>query len=69
MSPVRQGLAALAGLFVEDGSLALAVLGLVGGIAVLRLWLELEPIAAGALLLAGALALLVENIMRSNRGR
>jgi len=69
MSPVRQGLAALAGLFVEDGSLALAILGLVGGILLLRFRLELEPRAAGALLLAGALALLIENVMRSNRGR
>ena len=69
MSPVRQGLAALAGLFVEDGSLALAILGLVGGILLLRFWLALEPRAAGALLLAGALALLIENVMRSNRGR
>ena len=69
MSPVRQGLAALVGLFVEDGSLALAILGLVGGILLLRFWLELEPRAAGALLLAGALALLIENVMRSNRGR
>lgn len=69
MSPVRQGLAAVAGLFVEDGSLALAVLGLVGGIAVLRFWLDLEPRAAGALLLGGALALLIENVVRANRGR
>ncbi len=69
MTAVKQGLAALVGLFVEDGSLALAILGLVGGILLLRFGLELEPRAAGALLLAGALALLIENVMRSNRGR
>lgn len=69
MTPVRQGLVALGGLFVEDGSLALGVLGLVGGILLLRFWLGLEPLAVGALLFAGALVLLIENVMRSNRGR
>ena len=69
MTAVKQGLAALVGLFIEDGSLALGVLGLVGGIALLRFGLAFEPLAAGALLFAGAPALLIENVMRSNRGR
>jgi hypothetical protein len=69
MIAIRRWAAPLAGLFVEDGSLALAILALVGGVALLRLGFELDSLAAGGLLLAGPLALLVENVIRSNRGR
>jgi hypothetical protein len=69
MIAIQRWAAPLAGLFVEDGSLALAILALVGGVGILRFWLALDPLAAGGLLLVGPLALLVENVLRSHRKR
>jgi hypothetical protein len=54
------------GLFVEDGSLALAIVGLVAA-AVLISGLGAPPAAIGILLLAGSLGVLVENVLRAWR--
>jgi len=56
-----------AGLFVEDGWLALAILGVVALAAVLALLMPRLSPAAGALLLFGCLGVLVANVMRAAR--
>jgi hypothetical protein len=56
----------LVGLFVEDGSLALAVVALVA-LAIAAAALGAPRAAIGVLLLAGSLAVLVENILRARR--
>lgn len=64
MSALRQWLGELLGLFVEDGSLALAILAVVAGAAILAA-AAVPPIFVGLLLLGGCLAVLVENVVRS----
>jgi hypothetical protein len=66
MSALRQWLGELSGLFVEDGSLALAILAVVAG-AVLLAAAAAPPILIGVLLLGGCLAVLIENVLRSRR--
>jgi Na+-transporting NADH:ubiquinone oxidoreductase subunit NqrD len=56
----------LIGLFVEDGSLALAILGVVAAAAILSV-LAAAPVATGVVLLVGCLGVLVENILRAQR--
>ena len=56
----------LIGLFIDDGSLALAILAwLLGGAVCVRL--GLPPIAEGVILAAGFVLLLAENVGRSAR--
>ena len=55
----------LVGLFIEDGSLALAILGVVAA-AVIVAALG-ATLAAGLLLLVGCLAVLAENVLRARR--
>jgi hypothetical protein len=55
------------GLFVDDGALAIGVLGLVAAGAALAAFKILEPDSLGFALLAGLAALLVENVLRSGR--
>jgi len=55
----------LVGLFIEDGSLALAIVGVVAA-AVIAAALGANA-AAGLLLLAGCLAVLAENVLRARR--
>jgi hypothetical protein len=66
MSTLRQWLGELVGLFVEDGSLALAILAVVAGAAILAT-AAAPPVLIGLLLLGGCLAVLVENVVRSQR--
>jgi hypothetical protein len=54
------------GLFVEDGSLALAIVGLVAAAALISA-LGAPSAAIGILLLVGSLGVLVENVLRSWR--
>jgi hypothetical protein len=54
------------GLFVEDGSLALAILGLVA-LAIAAAALGAPREAVGVLLIVGSLAVLTENILRARR--
>ncbi len=67
MSAVIRVLRQVAGLFVEDGWLALAILGIVALAAVLALLMPRLSPAAGALLLFGCLGVLVANVMRAAR--
>jgi hypothetical protein len=55
----------IVGLFIEDGSLALAIVGVVAA-AVIAAVLGAK-LAAGLLLLAGCLAVLAENVLRAGR--
>ena len=64
MSTLRQWLGELVGLFVEDGTLALAILAVVAGAAILAA-AAVPPIFVGLLLLGSCLAVLVENVVRS----
>jgi len=66
MSTLRQWLGEFVGLFVEDGSLALAILAVVAGAALLAATAA-PPILIGLLLLGGCLAVLIENVMRAQR--
>ena len=66
MSTLHQWLGELVGLFVEDGSLALAILAVVAAAALLAA-VAAPPALTGLLLLGGCLAVLIENVMRSRR--
>jgi hypothetical protein len=57
----------VAGLFVDDGSLALAILAVVGVAAFLAIILKASALAVGLVLLGGCVAVLIENIMRTVR--
>jgi hypothetical protein len=67
MTVIRSILAGLIGLFIDDGSLALAILGLIAAAtaAVKAGWLA--PLAGGLLLLAGCIALILESVYRAAR--
>jgi len=67
MSALIRVLRQFAGLFVEDGWLALAILGVIALAAVLALLMPRLSPAAGALLLFGCLGVLVANVMRAAR--
>jgi hypothetical protein len=54
-------------LFVDDGSLALAILALLGGIGVLAHQSLLGSGPAAVALLAGTCVVLVENVVRTAR--
>jgi Na+-transporting NADH:ubiquinone oxidoreductase subunit NqrD len=55
----------LVGLFIEDGSLALAILGVVAAAAIAAALGA--ALAAGIVLLVGCLAVLAENVLRAGR--
>ncbi|MET4447609.1 hypothetical protein ABIB75_005910 [Bradyrhizobium sp. GM2.2] len=55
----------LAGLFVDDGALALAILAVVSLAGTLAVLMPDTPLAAGAVLLFGCLAALVSSTCRS----
>jgi hypothetical protein len=59
----------LIGLFVDDGSLALAILAWVGIVAALLALPVVPTVAAGPLLFAGLAAILAENVLRRARNR
>jgi uncharacterized membrane protein YdjX (TVP38/TMEM64 family) len=67
MNTLTSILREVAGLFVDDGSLALAILGVVALAAVVAALMPGAPLTAGAVLLFGCLAVLVENVMRAAR--
>lgn len=56
---------ALAGLFVDDGALALAILGIVVLASVFATLFPGLPLIAGAVLLFGCLVVLFANIMKA----
>ena len=57
----------LLGLFVDDGALALATIGIVLLSWILAMFRPDIPLAAGALLVVGCLAVLVANVMIAAR--
>jgi hypothetical protein len=57
----------VAGLFVDDGSLALAILAVVAIAAFLAIVLKASALAVGLVLLGGCAAVLIENIIRTVR--
>ena len=67
MSMIRTAIASFIGLFIDDGSLALAILVLIAAatVAVKAAWLA--PLGGGILLLAGCIALLLESVYRAAR--
>jgi ethanolamine utilization microcompartment shell protein EutS len=67
MTAIRGVIAGLIGLFIDDGSLALAILGLIAiATAAVKIgWLP--PLAGALLLLAGCIALILESVYRAAR--
>jgi len=57
----------LAGLFVDDGALALAIVAIVGLAAIVAALMPDLPWAAGTVLLVGCLGALVLNVMSAGR--
>ncbi len=55
----------LAGLFVDDGSLALAIAGVVVIAAISAVLMPNLPLAAGAVLLFGCLGVLFGNVIKA----
>ena len=67
MKAVVSVLRELAGLFVDDGSLALAILAVVAVAGIFSTLLPSIPLAAGAILLFGCLGALLVNVARAVR--
>jgi uncharacterized membrane protein YdjX (TVP38/TMEM64 family) len=57
----------LAGLFVDDGALALAIIAVVVIAAIVAMLIPQVPLAAGAILLFGCLAALLVSVARAGR--
>jgi hypothetical protein len=57
----------LAGLFVDDGALAFAILAVVVVAGIVATLVPEIPLAAGAILLFGCLGVLVLNVARAGR--
>jgi hypothetical protein len=55
----------IAGLFVDDGWLAAAILGIVALAAAVTVLAPDAPLAAGAMLLFGCLGVLLANVVRA----
>jgi hypothetical protein len=58
----------LVGLFVDDGSLALAILVIVLLSGIIATLMPNAPLVAGAVLLIGCLAVLFANVMNATQG-
>ena len=65
MSALISILRELAGLFIDDGSLALAILGTVALAALLAFLMPSLSLVAGAILVFGCLGVLVANVVRA----
>jgi hypothetical protein len=57
----------LAGLFVDDGALALAILGVIGLAWIFAALMPGMPLLPGAVLLLGCLGVLVANVIKAAR--
>jgi hypothetical protein len=57
----------LAGLFVDDGRLALAILAMVALAAILAVLIPAAPLLAGGVLLLGCLGVLFGNVVKATR--
>jgi hypothetical protein len=67
MTMLKEIIAELIGMFIGDARLTLAVLALVASVAALIKLADVDPLAAGVVLLVGCLGLLIENVHRSAR--
>jgi hypothetical protein len=67
MTALASLLRELAGLFVDDGALALAIIAVVIAAAILATLMPDVPLAAGAILLFGCLGVLLSNSIRAGR--
>ena len=67
MSTVMALLRDVAGLFVDDGSLALAILSVVVIAAIVAALVPAMPLIAGATLLLGCVSVLLVNVMSARR--
>lgn len=65
MKIVRIVLKELAGMFIDDGSLALLALILIAGVTAAVKLLALPPLLGGILLLIGCLAILARSVRRA----
>ena len=59
----------LLGLFVDDGSLALAILAVIAVAGIFSILMPGIPLAAGAILLFGCLGVLIVNVARASHRR
>jgi hypothetical protein len=69
MKPAVRIVRELAGLFFDDGSLAIVLVFVLGAAATLSnpAWFSPEPLAAMVLLVVGVIAALAENVVRTAR--
>jgi hypothetical protein len=66
MTVLSNALRELAGLFVDDGALALAIIAVVAVTGVVATLLPEVPLLAGGILLSGCLAALLSSVARAN---
>jgi hypothetical protein len=66
MTVLSNALRELAGLFVDDGALALAIIAVVTVTGVVATLLPEVPLLAGGILLSGCLAALLSSVARAN---
>jgi hypothetical protein len=69
MNAVVSVLRELAGLFVDDGALALAIVAVIAIAGIVSSLMPDMPLAAGAILLFGCLGVLVANVARARHRR
>lgn len=69
MSPLSRALRELIGLFIDDGSLALAILVIVTLAAALAWVFDVSSAIVGAVLLIGCVGVLVENVRRGAKNK
>jgi hypothetical protein len=67
MTALASVLRELAGLFVDDGALALAIIAIVAVAGIMAALVPDARLAAGAILLFGCLAVLFANAVRAGR--
>ncbi len=67
MTALRVLLGELAGLFVEDGALALAIVAVIALAGTIALLVPAASWANGGILVLGCLGVLVVNVMRAKR--
>jgi len=69
MTTLRLILGEIMSLFIDDGSLALAILAVVGAAGLLAFGFHAAPLIVGAVIFLGCLAALIENALRAGRRR
>ena len=69
MTPLATALRMVLGLFVDDGSLAVAIISIVILSGIISTLVPNLPLVAGAVLLGGCLGVLFVNVMNAKRAR